>query len=80
MSDIAARVKSIIAEYLGVEPERVTDDANLVAGLGADSLDQVELVMACEDEFNIEVPDDTAEKIVTVKDVIEAVQRLGASE
>ncbi|MEE8526025.1 MAG: acyl carrier protein [Thermoanaerobaculia bacterium] len=62
------KVKSIIAEQLGVENDEVTDDASFTDDLGADSLDIVELVMAFEEEFDIEIPDDDAEKIVKVSD------------
>jgi acyl carrier protein len=65
MSDIADRVKKIVVEHLGVEAEKVTDNANFIDDLGADSLDTVELVMAFEEEFNVEIPDDAAETIVT---------------
>lgn len=70
MSDIAERVKKIVVEHLGVEESKVTEDASFVDDLGADSLDTVELVMAFEEEFGIEIPDDAAEKITTVKDAI----------
>jgi acyl carrier protein len=70
MSDTAARVKEIIASELGVEIEKVTDDAHFVDDLGADSLDTVELVMAFEEEFGIEIPDEDAEGMQTVGDAI----------
>ncbi|AHE96311.1 MAG: acyl carrier protein [Thermocrinis sp.] len=68
--DLETRVKEIIADQLGVEIEKLRDDANFVQDLGADSLDVVELVMAFEEEFGIEIPDEDAEKIRTVGDVI----------
>tara|TARA_B100000029_G_scaffold516253_2_gene628088 strand:- start:101252 stop:101482 length:231 start_codon:yes stop_codon:yes gene_type:complete len=64
------RVKEIIAEQLGVDSEQVTENASFTDDLGADSLDTVELVMALEEEFDLEIPDEEAEKIVTVKDAI----------
>lgn len=70
MSDVADRVKKIVVEHLGVEAEKVQDNANFIDDLGADSLDTVELVMAFEEEFGVEIPDDAAEKITTVKDAI----------
>ena len=70
MSDIAERVKKIVVEHLGVEKDKVVDAASFVDDLGADSLDTVELVMAFEEEFNIEIPDDVAEKITTIKAII----------
>jgi acyl carrier protein len=70
MSDISERVKKIVIEHLGVDEEKVTETASFIDDLGADSLDTVELVMAFEEEFNCEIPDDIAEKIVTVKDAI----------
>jgi acyl carrier protein len=70
MSAINARVKEIIANELGVEIEKVTDEASFVDDLGADSLDTVELVMAFEEEFEIEIPDDDAERMQTVGDAI----------
>ena len=74
MSDIAERVKKIVVEHLGVDEAKVTDEASFVDDLGADSLDTVELVMAFEEEFGCEIPDDAAEKIVTVKDAISYIQ------
>ncbi len=68
--DLESRIKEIIADQLGVEIERLKEDANFVQDLGADSLDVVELVMAFEEEFGIEIPDEDAEKIRTVGDVI----------
>ena len=70
MSDISERVKKIVVEHLGVEAEKVTEEASFIDDLGADSLDIVELVMAFEEEFGVEIPDDAAEKISTVKDAI----------
>ena len=70
MSDIADRVKKIVVERLSVEEGKVVEAASFVDDLGADSLDTVELVMAFEEEFNLEIPDDAAEKIGTVGDAI----------
>lgn len=72
---IEDRVKEIIVEQLGVDSEEVTPEASFIDDLGADSLDTVELVMAFEEEFNIEIPDEEAEKILTVKDAIEYIKR-----
>ena len=71
MSDIAERVKKIVVEHLGVDAAKVTDNASFIDDLGADSLDTVELVMAFEEEFSVEIPDDAAEKIVAVKDAVD---------
>ena len=71
MSDIPERVKKIVVEHLGVEADKVAEGASFIDDLGADSLDTVELVMAFEDEFGVEIPDDAAEKILTVKDAID---------
>lgn len=70
MSDIAARVKKIVVDHLGVEEDKVTEQAAFIDDLGADSLDTVELVMAFEEEFGVEIPDDAAEKIQTVGDAV----------
>lgn len=70
MSDIAERVKKIVSEHLGVDEEKVVEGASFIDDLGADSLDTVELVMAFEEEFNVEIPDDAAEKIQTVADAV----------
>jgi acyl carrier protein len=78
MSDIAERVKKIVIEHLGVEADKVTDNANFIDDLGADSLDTVELVMAFEEEFNVEIPDDAAETIVTVGDAIKFLEKNAA--
>ena len=74
MSDIADRVKSIVVEHLGVEGDKVIEGASFIDDLGADSLDTVELVMAFEEEFGCEIPDDAAEKILTVKDAVDFLQ------
>ena len=74
MSDIADRVRKIVVEHLGVEADKVTETASFIDDLGADSLDTVELVMAFEEEFGIEIPDEAAEKILTVKDAITYIQ------
>ena len=74
MSDVAERVKKIVVEHLGVDEDKVVESASFVDDLGADSLDTVELVMAFEEEFGCEIPDDAAEKITTVKDAINFIQ------
>ncbi len=71
MSDVAERVKKIVIEHLGVDESKVVEDASFIDDLGADSLDTVELVMAFEEEFGTEIPDDAAEKILTIKNAIE---------
>lgn len=76
--DIADRVKKIVVEHLGVEEDKVTDSASFIEDLGADSLDTVELVMAFEEEFGLEIPDDAAEKILTVKDAIDFIKENGS--
>ena len=70
MSEIEARAKDIVVEQLGVNADEVTTDASFIDDLGADSLDTVELVMALEEEFECEIPDDEAEKITTVKEAV----------
>lgn len=70
MSEREARVKQIIAEKLGVSEDKVTPNASFVDDLGADSLDQVELIMAFEDEFDLEIPDEDAEKLKSVQDAL----------
>jgi len=75
MSDVAERVKKIVVEHLGVEAAQVKEEAKFIDDLGADSLDTVELVMAFEEEFGCEIPDDAAEKILTVKDAVEFIEQ-----
>ena len=69
--EIKGKIKKIVADHLGIEEEKVTEEASFIDDLGADSLDTVELVMAFEEEFECEIPDDAAEKIQTVKDAID---------
>jgi acyl carrier protein len=78
MSDVAERVKKIVVEHLGVEADKVVDNANFIDDLGADSLDTVELVMAFEEEFGVEIPDDAAETIVTVGDAVKFLDKATA--
>ncbi len=75
MSDIAERVKKIVVEHLGVDEGKVTENASFIDDLGADSLDTVELVMAFEEEFGVEIPDEAAEKINTVGDAISFISK-----
>ncbi len=75
MADIGQRVKAIIAEQLGVKVEEVTDTASFVDDLGADSLDTVELVMALEEEFGIEIPDEDAEKMTNVGEAVRYIEQ-----
>ena len=75
MADVEAKVKDIIINELGVEPEKVTPEASFVEDLGADSLDTVELVMAFEEEFGMEIPDEEAEKLQTVRDAVNYIQQ-----
>lgn len=74
MSDMVDKVKDIIAEELGVERDKLTDEASFMEDLGADSLDTVELVMAFEKEFDIDIPDEEAEKLKTVGDALKYLQ------
>ena len=74
MSDIAERLKKIVVEHLGVDADKVTENASFIDDLGADSLDNVELVMAFEEEFGIEIPDDAAENIQTVGDAVKFIK------
>tara|TARA_X000000950_G_scaffold258323_1_gene325619 strand:- start:1049 stop:1333 length:285 start_codon:yes stop_codon:yes gene_type:complete len=75
MSEIAERVKKIVVENLGVEADNVSESASFIDDLGADSLDTVELVMAFEEEFGIEIPDDAAETILTVADAVKFIEQ-----
>ena len=75
MADIEAKVKSIICDQLNVAEEDVVPEASFVDDLGADSLDQVELIMAMEEEFDLSIPDEDAEKIATVQDAINYIQK-----
>ena len=75
MSDIAERVKKIVVEHLGVDASKVTDSSSFIDDLNADSLDTVELVMAFEEEFSVEIPDEAAEKILTVQDAIDYISK-----
>ena len=79
MSDISDRVRKIVVEHLGVEADKVTESASFIDDLGADSLDTVELVMAFEEEFSIEIPDDAAETIVTVGDAVKFLEKATAA-
>lgn len=74
MSDVFDRVKAIVIKHLEAAPEKVTEKASFIDDLGADSLDNVELVMAFEEEFSIEIPDDAAEHIQTVGDAVKFIQ------
>ena len=74
MGNIAERVKKIVIDHLGVDEAKVTDNASFIDDLDADSLDTVELVMAFEEEFRCEIPDDAAEKILTIKDAISFIE------
>lgn len=78
MSDVADRVKGIVVEHLGVDEAKVTENASFIDDLGADSLDTVELVMAFEEEFNVEISDDDANKIQTVGDAVNFIKENAA--
>jgi acyl carrier protein len=77
---VEQKVKEIIVQQLGVNEEQVTEEASFIDDLGADSLDVVELVMALEEEFNIEIPDEDAQKITNVKEAIEYIENKGGGE
>ena len=79
MSDVSEKVKKIVAEHLGVEEVKVTDEASFIDDLGADSLDTVELVMAYEEEFGSEISDSEAEKILTVGDAVKFIESKSTS-
>jgi len=79
MSDTAERVKKIVVEHLNVDADKVTENASFIEDVGADSLDTVELVMAFEEEFGIEIPDDAAESIVTVGDAVKYIDKTQAA-
>ena len=78
MSEVAEKVKSIVAEQLGVKADEVKEDAKFIDDLGADSLDTVELVMALEEEFGAEIPDEDAEKLTTVGEAISYIEEKAA--
>jgi len=80
MSGISEKIKGVIAEQLGVKPEEVTEQAKFVDDLGADSLDTVELVMALEEEYGVEIPDEDAEKLTTVGEAIKYIEKKIASK
>lgn len=75
MSTVFEKVKKIVVDNLGVEEAKVTENSNFIEDLGADSLDQVELVMAFEEEFGVEIPDDVAEKITTVQKAVDYIEK-----
>lgn len=80
MATVYERVKRIIVEQLGVDPDEVIPTASFIEDLNADSLDLVELIMSLEDEFGKEIPDEDAEKIVTVQDAVDYIKDLGAED
>ena len=75
MTEIATKIRAIVVEHLGVEESKVTPEASFIDDLGADSLDTVELVMAFEEEFGCEIPDDAAETILTVGDAVKFLEK-----
>jgi len=75
MTEVADKIKQIVVEHLGVDEAKVTPEASFIDDLGADSLDTVELVMAFEEAFNVEIPEDAAEKIATVQDAIDYITK-----
>ena len=79
MSDTAERVKKIVVEHLNVDAEKVVENASFIEDLGADSLDTVELVMAFEEAFGVEIPEDAAEKISTVRDAVDYIEKQKAA-
>lgn len=79
MSDVSDRVKKIVVNYLGVDETKVVESASFIDDLGADSLDTVELVMAFEEEFSVEIPDDAAETIQTVGDAVKFISEKQAA-
>ncbi|ULR46592.1 acyl carrier protein [Rhizobium sp. K102] len=78
MSDIAERVKKIVIDHLGVDADKVVESASFIDDLGANSLDTVELVMAFEEEFGVEIPDDAADSILTVGDAVKFIEKAQA--
>ena len=78
MSDVREKVKQVIVEQLSVNPDEVTDDASFIEDLGADSLDIVELVMELEEQFGVDIPDEEAEKILTVGEAIKYIEERAA--
>lgn len=78
MSDVSERVKKIVVEHLSVDADKVVPEASFIDDLGADSLDTVELVMAFEEEFGIEIPDDAAEKILSFQDAVTYIEQASA--
>jgi acyl carrier protein len=75
MNEVVNRVKKIVVEHLGVEGDKVVDSANFMADLGADSLDAIELTMAFEDEFGVEIPDEQAETLLNVGDAVKFLEK-----